>query len=279
MFFMQAIEQAVTVGRQAFLVRTDQARAAFWARVAAGHWEPQTFRVLDRYLDPACSYIDIGAWIGPTLLYGAGRARMAYALEPDPVAFEELSANLQANPALAAKSRLFQQGVAARAGTIALYAGGLYWSDGSSFGDSMSGMLPAPGAIQQPQRRVSALALDEFMRAQCITDCGLIKMDIEGGEYSVISGAWRRLSELGMPALYVSFHAPEPELRESLILPCLEELQHCYRFFRAGAELEPTQPMRQAQAVRDWADEDPQSPWKQLERLLGQGLLANHGDW
>src|ERR1700687_4776653 len=48
---------------------------SFWQQVAMGRQH---------------CYIDVGAWIGPTLLYGCQLAKMAYGLEPDPIAFAEL---------------------------------------------------------------------------------------------------------------------------------------------------------------------------------------------
>ena len=60
----------VAVGRARFQV-TDDEHAAFWHRVVAGDWEPDSFRVLDRMLFPGCTYVDVGAWIGPLTLYAA----------------------------------------------------------------------------------------------------------------------------------------------------------------------------------------------------------------
>ena len=68
---------------------------AFWQEVASGAWESDTFAIFDRFLDQQHSYIDIGTWIGPTLLYGCQLARRTYGLEPDPIAFAELEANLE----------------------------------------------------------------------------------------------------------------------------------------------------------------------------------------
>jgi FkbM family methyltransferase len=266
--------QLVHVGSHSFRVCS---RLAFWHRVSAGLWEPRTFAVLDRFLDRAHSCIDVGAWVGPTVLYGASLARRVHALEPDLVALGELEANLQANPELQARVQLHAHGIAARSGALQLYAGGFYWADASAFGDSMSGIFPAPGVAGQPHKLVTAMAMDEFMDLHRIDDCNFIKMDIEGGEYAAIPGVWRRLHAHGMPTLYISFHAPEPARRQSMILSCLDELAHCYRWFIAGGE--PVEPLREAEAVRDWGDEHPASPWRRLEDMLGAGLVATNREW
>lgn len=272
-------ELSVFAHRRAFRVRADDARKDFWRRVGAGLWEPQTFEVFQRFLRHDKSYIDIGAWIGPTVLYGAMLSRRVHALEPDPVAFAELAANVEANPGLLPKIRLYPYGIGAESGPLRLYAGGLYFGEQSRFGDSMSGMLAAPGAAGQPCREVQALDLEHFLSLNAIDDCNFIKMDIEGGEYAVIPGLWRRLPQLGLPTLYVSFHAPEPARREALIRACAEELLLCYpRFYRA-ADAQAVALERLLDAVGDWGDEAPGSPWRKLEALLGAGLLASREEW
>lgn len=264
--------RSVFVEGAAFRVQPTAARRAYWDRVAAGHWEPHTFRALRRFLAPAASCIDIGAWIGPTALYAAHFARSVHALEPDAVAHAELQANVDANPALRARIRLHRECIAPRTGPVTLYAGGMYNTAGA-FGDSMSGTVPARGA--QPHCSVAGITLEEFIQANAIQDCGLIKMDVEGGEYALIPGRWRQLQAHGMPTLCVSFHAPAPDQRESLMGACLEELRRCYRWlYSAPAQSELVLPV-----VRDWADETPGSPWQQLDRLLGDGLVATNTAW
>ena len=62
----------------------------FWKNKS---WERNTHKIFDKFLDSNHSYIDIGAWIGPTVLYGAQIAKKVYAIEPDPIAFKELEKN------------------------------------------------------------------------------------------------------------------------------------------------------------------------------------------
>ena len=67
---------------------------SFWAQLQVGVWEPETFKIFDIFLDKNHSYIDLGAWIGPTVLYGCQNAKFCYAVEPDPVAFKNLKNNI-----------------------------------------------------------------------------------------------------------------------------------------------------------------------------------------
>ncbi|MEY8839315.1 FkbM family methyltransferase, partial [Cribrihabitans sp. XS_ASV171] len=50
--------------------RGDPYHSKFWRKAAAGGWEPETFGVLERHLSAERDYLDIGAWIGPTVMYG-----------------------------------------------------------------------------------------------------------------------------------------------------------------------------------------------------------------
>ena len=70
---------------------------AYWQVIAQGKWEPATFRVFERFIDREHSYIDMGAFVGPTLLYGCQIARRAYGIEPDPIAYAELQQNIDGN--------------------------------------------------------------------------------------------------------------------------------------------------------------------------------------
>jgi hypothetical protein len=70
----------------------------FWEMVSSNIWEPYTFDILEKFLSKQHSYLDIGAWVGPTTLFGAQLAKKCYAFEPDPVAYSALIRNLDLNP-------------------------------------------------------------------------------------------------------------------------------------------------------------------------------------
>ena len=69
----------------------------FWRKVDAGQWEPETFTVLARCLRADSVYVDVGGWVGPTVLFAAAQGASVYCVEPDPVAYERLLANLRIN--------------------------------------------------------------------------------------------------------------------------------------------------------------------------------------
>ena len=151
----------------------------FWKSVEANTWEPDTFKVLDDFISPETYYIDIGAWIGPTMLYGAQLAKHAYAFEPDPIAFRELEVNLSLNKdaAWASSVTLHHEAVAPKSGDLRVgsrHAGG----------DSMSSSLFSDGQVYWDVR---AISFDDIVeRYQLRRRKLFVKIDIEGGEYELI---------------------------------------------------------------------------------------------
>jgi len=60
-------------------------------------WEPYTFEVLHKYVTKDTTMVDLGAWYGPTTLFGGQLAKRVFSLEPDPVAYATLGMNLKLN--------------------------------------------------------------------------------------------------------------------------------------------------------------------------------------
>lgn len=175
--------------------RLDPYHSKFWHKASAGAWEPETFTVLDAHLDGDHDYLDIGAWIGPTVLYGARRARRVYCFEPDPVAFRYLAWNLELN-ALSNVSA-FSVALSQHVGLARMA------SFGGEAGDSMTSLLN-DGAHGSD---VVTLGWQDFSKSADLSRVSLVKMDIEGAEFDVLPQLIPWLKE-HRPALYLSTHAP-----------------------------------------------------------------------
>ena len=167
----------------------------FWRDVSSGAWESDTNAIFDRFIDAQHSYIDIGTWIGPTLLYCCQTARMAFGLQPDPIAYAELGQNLAMNSRLAAKVRVLNACIAPQSGEVALGSRG----DG---GDSTSSLLFGK---KKTHWTVKAYSFNDFIQQNEVVDCNFIKMDIEGGEYQILPSMVDYL-KTHRPTLHLSLH-------------------------------------------------------------------------
>jgi FkbM family methyltransferase len=183
-------------------------------------WERNTHRIFDKFLDPTHSYIDIGAFIGPTVLYGAHIAKKVYALEPDPIAFKELKKNISLNPVLQNKIEVHQQ-------CLNTYTGKVAFGNMSFGGDTTSSLL---FGFSKTSWTVDGITFNDFLQENAIFDCNFIKMDIEGGELLVLP-TMKKYLQREKPVLYVSLHQPfypHPHTDTNAVLDVLRVYDHVF---------------------------------------------------
>jgi len=179
-----------------FDFRLDPYHSKFWAKATRGAWEPETFDVLKTHLSSDRDYLDIGAWIGPTVLFGARHARHVWCFEPDPEAFRALAWNLSLNGIENVSALPVALSDKAGLARMASFRG--------ERGDSMTSLLnaDAPSAVD-----VAKLGWSDFAANADLSAVSLVKMDIEGAEYFVLPHLIEWLRE-HRPALLLSTHAP-----------------------------------------------------------------------
>ena len=193
----------------------------YWKAVSEGKWEPDTFRIIQKYCSPNRCCIDLGAWIGPTTLYAANFARYVFAAEPDPIAAEQLKANLELNPHLSEKTTLFEGCIGSHSGQVAI-------GNVTGFGDSETSILFSDPSYREV---VPAMTFNDFITTFDIEDCGFIKMDIEGAESLVLPDMVEYLRQIG-PTLFISLH---PHLfgnqADKVLRNIYSILSECYDIF------------------------------------------------
>mgnify|MGYP001561293948 CR=1 FL=1 len=165
----------------------------FWDHVSNDLWEPHTFDILYKFLDKEHSYLDIGAWIGPTVLFGSQLAKKCYAFEPDPTAFAVLNKNLNLNNKIS--------NVQTSQLAISNINGKLKMGSNSDNGDSMSSLLFNKNSSWE----VNTTTLKECFNMFNITDCNFIKMDVEGGESLILPEA-KDFFKIHQPTFYLALH-------------------------------------------------------------------------
>lgn len=163
----------------------------FWEKFADGSWEPSTFKIFDRFLNPNEIFVDIGAWIGPTTLYAADKAKQVFAFEPDPAAYGKLIQNIELN----AIKNVVPYPIA-----VSDKWKGIDFGAKTAWGDSMSSELwGKKGSFQVPAASFQAIVADLGAK--------FIKIDIEGGEKHIFDGA-SLLLEAVEPTIHLSLHTP-----------------------------------------------------------------------
>ena len=171
-------------------------------------WEKNTFHILDHYADSTLNYIDVGAWIGPTVLYAAQRFNKVIAIEPDRLAFHRLVKNLSVNNF---KNIIPVNKCLSYNDDFTSFGGNGKW------GNSESTMLVSnneysswEGRWSKEEREknievVETIKIETLMTMCNMDSVGFIKMDIEGGEMVVIP-AMTEFLKINKPILYLSLH-------------------------------------------------------------------------
>jgi len=166
----------------------------FWPGFADGSWEPSTFKIFDKFLTPESTMLDIGAWIGPTALYAAKRAKKIFAFEPDPIAFFRLCENLDLNNA---------ENVIPYPVAVSSEWAGIPFGPKTGYGDSMSSQIWAKNS----DVKVPAISFEGLV-GEIKPD--FIKIDIEGGEKFIFANSANRLLlETFKPTIHLSLHTPD----------------------------------------------------------------------
>lgn len=168
----------------------------FWEKFAAG-WEPDTARIYQKAISAGSTVLDIGAWIGPTLLFAyAAGAEKVIALEPNPGSYQQIQKLLQLNPHLAKIVSANNLAVADKEGVLSM------------------GMRPgvsdtSTSGIMGDDFSVTTTTIRQLLKTRglMLADLDLIKIDIEGAEALLIDD-FHYLSQQPGTVLHLSIHIP-----------------------------------------------------------------------
>lgn len=228
-----------------FLISEDEPYSMNWfSNNKLDNWEKETFHIFEHYKNHKGIYIDIGAWIGPTVLYCANIYKKVIAIEPDPVALSRLKKNISVNNFN--NIILIEKGLFSENGTTQFGGNG-------KLGNSESTILIANKEeyFSYEGRHTKNLSHDEIIEIKTITierlieqqnidpkNISLIKMDIEGGEKIVVPSLINFLNKY-KPIFYISLHRcflKETDI--NLIINILFNIyDKCYSFNGDGVKI------------------------------------------
>jgi len=226
------------------LENNDPTSTTTWLLNNIDNWERDSFHIFNHYKNNKGIYLDIGAWIGPTVLYCAGIYKKVIAIEPDPVSIGELKKNISANTFN--NIVLIEKGLSSENGVTKFGGNG-------KLGNSESTLLIADKEdyLSYNGRHTEIHNHNEIVEIETITienlieeqnidpqHISLIKMDIEGGEKIVVPALVNFLNKY-KPVFYISLH--RCFLRELEIDQLLDILfniyDKCYYFSNSGKKI------------------------------------------
>jgi FkbM family methyltransferase len=178
-----------------FDVSADEEYREFWDWYESDGWEPDTVAAFEGFLRPDTRYVDLGAWIGPTVLLAAATVAVAVCAEPDPRAYAVLGENLARNPGAAAKTTAMHVAVGPVDCTVALTSPGIG-------GDSNSSVVRVGDAGAKWQ--VAQVTFRTLLERCGLDDADFVKLDVEGAEYELVPAMLADFS--GRPTLFVAMH-------------------------------------------------------------------------
>jgi FkbM family methyltransferase len=184
----------------AFLVASGE-RAdhdAFWDWYESAAWEPETVAVYAEFARPGVRVVDVGGWIGPTVLLAAALGATVLAVEPDPVAASTLRHNVALNPELSARVTVLEAALGATDGRAVLV------SPSRDGGDSLSRLAAVRGEDAWACE-VDTLSVSTLLESPEARDAEFFKLDAEAAEYTVVP-ALRGHIAAARPSLYVATH-------------------------------------------------------------------------
>lgn len=165
-----------------------------WASIGDGTQEPLTYKIFNEYIDKETTYIDMGGYIGGTCLYSAQLAKVAYAFEPDPVAFEYLQQNLDSNPHIN-NLTVYNQACGSTEGVVHL-------KSTASGGNSGSSILINDF---KSSWEVKLIDINKFIKEHFKGGKLFIKIDIEGYEYQLLKDLLPTIQEY-KPTIFLALH-------------------------------------------------------------------------
>ncbi|MEE8199974.1 MAG: FkbM family methyltransferase, partial [Candidatus Acidoferrales bacterium] len=145
-------------------------------------YEEETTELLERWLQPGMTVVDVGAHVGYYTLLAArrvGPTGKVYAFEPEPRNYEALRKNIELN-GYGEHVVAVPKAVSSKTGKSWLFLGG--------DGPGTHTLVRGEERREETRIPVEVTTLDDFFRERNWPRVDWIKMDIEGGEPAALEG-------------------------------------------------------------------------------------------
>lgn len=183
-----------------FLISKNDKNINFWKNNFL-NWENETFNILDNFLSPDKIFIDIGAWVGTTSLYGSRKSKYVYSIEADKLSFNDLSKNMNNN--CNNNYTLINKAIYHIDNCSVNFGKNLYLNN-SVLNDSTSHIY-TNNQESDAFYEIETITIFKILETVDINNIGLIKVDIEGGEEYILSDLYNIHTKYNIP-VYISFH-------------------------------------------------------------------------
>ena len=179
----------INVGANAYTV----ADHWFWEEYKNTGWEPETFKMFARHLTEDITYVDLGAWVGVTMMFAHSLGcNRIYSVEANPESYALLLKTLERNDDLRAKVNLKNICITNKNG------------DSVSFG---KGVSSASRIGRDGQYVVNTQTLSSYLEENGLTGNLFIKVDIEGSELLILEDL-RELCKKEDVKIFLALHPP-----------------------------------------------------------------------
>lgn len=169
-------------------------------------WEEETFIVFDKYLDKNKIFIDIGAWIGTTALYGSRKSKYVYCIEADNKSFDDLSENMKNN---CEKNYTLINKAIYDIDNISVKFGKNSFLENSKLNHSTSHIQNnhETKVLDDNYYMIETITIESLISQYNIDpiEISLIKVDIEGGEENILRQLYKIHKEYNIN-IYIRFH-------------------------------------------------------------------------
>src|SRR5438552_12585490 len=167
----------------------------FWGWVGDGRYNSE-WAILDKFVRPEHTFIDLGAWVGSHSLYASTISKWVISVEPDPIAFDILKGNIVANGYTGTPVRV---AITGHQGKITLGSGLLGASTTRANSHEGAGIGPW---VEGQTFEAPCTTLRDFVQA--ISDPMFIKMDVEGSEEQILQDT--EFFAEHKPTMYLELH-------------------------------------------------------------------------